>query len=96
MRSTRERRGETRRGKRQKRLEIGDVYRRGIVTGKMRRGKRVGREKETDERDIQMREGSATIRKGRAVRKSRSQVGRGESKYVNTVLLKKEKSGNPR
>jgi hypothetical protein len=43
-----------------------------------------------------MREGSATIRKGHAVQKSRPQVGRGGNKYVNTVLLKKEKIANPR
>ncbi len=66
------------------------------MTGKMRRWKRLGREKETDERDIQMREESATIRKVHAEQRSRPQVGRGGSKYVNTVLLKKEKSGNPR
>jgi hypothetical protein len=46
----------------------------------------VGREKERDERDIQMREGSATIGRGYAVQKSRPQVGRGGNKYVNTVL----------
>jgi hypothetical protein len=46
----------------------------------------VEREKETDERDIQMRKGSATIRKGHAEQRSRPQVRRGGSKYVNTVL----------
>jgi hypothetical protein len=67
------------------------------VTGKIRRGQRVGREKETDERDTQMRKGSATIRKGHAEQRSRPQEGSSRgSKYINTVLLKKEKSGNPR
>jgi hypothetical protein len=66
------------------------------LTGKIRIGRGVGREKETDERDIQMRKGSATIRKGHAEQRSRPQEGSRGSKYVNTVLLKKEKSGNPR
>ncbi len=47
------------------------------MTGKIRRRQRVGREKDTDERDIQMRKGSATIGRGHEVQKSRPQVGRG-------------------
>ncbi len=55
------------------------------MTGKIRIGRGVGREKDTDERDIQMREESATIRKVHAEQRSRPQVGRGGNKYVNTV-----------
>jgi hypothetical protein len=54
------------------------------VTGITRRGKRLGREKETDE----MRKGSATIGRGYAVQKSMPQVGRGGNNMlvVSTVL----------
>jgi hypothetical protein len=49
-----------------------------------------GKREIKDERDIQIREVPATIRKGHAVQRSRPQVGRRGNKYVNMYSTLKE------